>query len=119
MVVKRTAGGATLQYTIARPHHMPAPGDNHQRSGRAIGQRVALLREIAGLTQGQLARQIGVSQGTVSAFEKGSRPPGLKAGHRICDVFGCTLDYIYRGDTSGLPMRLLTEINLRRLSPQC
>lgn len=95
---------------------MPAPAANNLRSAKAIGERVTLLREITALTQGQFAKQIGVSQGTVSAFEKGSRPPGLKAGHKICDAFGVTLDYIYRGDTSGLPMRLLTEINARRLS---
>ena len=94
---------------------MAAPSANNLRSPKAIGERVTLLREIAGLTQSQFARQIGVSQGTVSAFEKGSRPPGLKAGHKMCDAFGCTLDYIYRGDPSGLPMRLLTEINSRRL----
>jgi len=93
---------------------MAHPSDNSMRSPKAIGARLTLIREIAALTQAQLGRAIGVSQGTVSAFESGARPPGLKSGHAICDALGVTLDYIYRGDTSGLPMRTLTELNSRR-----
>ena len=93
---------------------MATPPADPKQSPVAIGRRLALIREIAGLSQVKLSRLLGVSQGTVSAFESGARPPGLKIGNRVCDVLGVTLDYIYRGDTSGLPMRTLSEINTRR-----
>jgi len=45
------------------------------------GRRVAALRDLAGLTQTQLAAKVGVAQGTISAVENGSR--GLPADVRV------------------------------------
>lgn len=85
--------------------------DDAGRSTRAIGNRLTKIREVMGLTQTKFARSIGVTQGTVAGWEGGHRPPGLKIGHALCDKYNLTLDYIYRGDTSGLPLSLLTELH--------
>ncbi len=98
---------------------MVSPGSkpDTSRSAVAIGQRLQLIREIAGVTQTQLARRIRVTQGTCSAWESGKRPPGLKIANALCDAYNVTLDYIYRNNTAGLPHGLLTEINKRLYPP--
>jgi transcriptional regulator with XRE-family HTH domain len=90
---------------------MSQPKHDTGRSPRAIGARIARIREITGATQTAFAKGVGASQGTLSAWESGKRPPGLKAGHQLCDVYGVTLDYIFRGDISGLSQSFLRELN--------
>ncbi len=43
---------------------------------RTVGQRLEKARTNAGLTQRELATRLGVSQGLVSHWERGSNVPG-------------------------------------------
>lgn len=47
-----------------------------------FGQRLRILRESKGLSQAQLAKELGVSRSSVSYWEKGSRAfPLRRIGH--------------------------------------
>lgn len=48
-----------------------------------LGQRVAALRRLAGLTQAGLAERIGVSTETISRIERGVALPGLNRVEEI------------------------------------
>ena len=49
---------------------------------------VRVLRWISGWTQKELAARSGVSEGTVSRFEGGSRVPSSRTWARLCDAVG-------------------------------
>lgn len=50
------------------------------------------LREAAGLSQVQLALRLGVSQGTVSNWERGFRVPQTGSLIKIASILGCGVD---------------------------
>ncbi len=57
-----------------------------------VSRAIRRLRNTAGLTQVELAEKIGVSQGSLSAYESGKDTPSIKTLIRIADALGCTLD---------------------------
>jgi transcriptional regulator with XRE-family HTH domain len=83
--------------TIERPHAKLT----------AIGQRLEVLRKAYGLSQTQFAARAQIAQNTYNQYEKGKNLPRLDFAERLCDEYGVTLDWIYRGDQSGLPVRVL------------
>lgn len=58
-----------------------------------------------------------LSQAQYHQYESGKRRLSLDAGLALCNAYGLTLDWLFRGDMSGLPMRLATEIRERGGSP--
>ena len=57
--------------------------------------KIRQLREARGMTQQDLAKTIGVSQATVSDWEKGKINPDLVRAVKLADLFDTTLDVIY------------------------
>lgn len=57
-----------------------------------ISRAIKRLRNDAGLTQVELAERIGISQGSLSAYESGKDIPSVNTLIRMADVFNCTLD---------------------------
>jgi transcriptional regulator with XRE-family HTH domain len=51
-----------------------------------------------------------LKQNRYSQYESGARPLTIDAAHRICDEYGVTLDWLYRGDHSRLPHHLAIDI---------
>ena len=72
----------------------------------AIAARLIQTREALGLTQTELCRSSGIERNTYNQWEKGRNRPDLDKAFLLCETFGLTLDWIYRGDPSGLPSRL-------------
>ena len=60
---------------------------------RAVGLRAT--REKRGLTQRQLAKDIGVSQNYIPALEAGSRRPGPDIRERLTKYFACAFDDLF------------------------
>lgn len=52
----------------------------------AIGRNLASLRSARGLSQGELANQIGVAQQTIAKIEKGTRPLRFVEANLICAI---------------------------------
>jgi putative transcriptional regulator len=61
---------------------------------RATGLRA--LREQRGLTQRQLAKDIGISQNYIPALEGGARRPGPGVQERLVKYFGCRFEDLFQ-----------------------
>jgi transcriptional regulator with XRE-family HTH domain len=75
-------------------------------SAEIVGRRLKALRKTAALSQDKFGGSIGLSQPRYAQYENGTRPLTLEAAASLCAVYGVTLDWLYFGDQSGLPMRL-------------
>lgn len=53
------------------------------------------LRALHGMTQKDLADEVGVSRQTIYAIEKGEYNPTLDLCIKICKVFNVTLDELF------------------------
>ena len=63
---------------------------------------VRKLREARSLSQGDLARDLGVSRQTVNAIETGRYLPSLPLALAIGRYFGMTIEEIFRDDEQRL-----------------
>lgn len=100
--------------TIVMPAHSRSFTDAPGRSTKEVGRRLALLRRLRDLDQKQMAKSVGVSQGTYSNWETGARPLGITSANAICDQYDVTLDWLYRGNRGTLPFPI--EKALRELT---
>lgn len=60
-----------------------------------IGEKIAELRKARGMTQENLAAEIGVSSQAISKWENGTNMPDIMLLPIIADVFGVTVDELY------------------------
>lgn len=91
-----------------------AVGPPIEYSLREIGIRLQLTRQAFSLSQTEFADAAGLTQHAYNQYERGHRRPNIDAAIALCDRYGITLDWIYRGDPSGLPYKLADLIkNLR------
>ena len=59
-----------------------------------FGNRLRKLREEAGLTQAQIAREIKCSHKVLSNYELNKREPDFSTLNKLCDYFNVTADYL-------------------------
>ena len=59
-----------------------------------MGQRIRELRLENGLSQQQLAHEIGVTQNTISQYEKGTAKTSIDVLIKLASVFNASTDYI-------------------------
>lgn len=79
-----------------------------------IRLKIRQLREAAGMTQGELAREVGVTQTALSGYEHSAHMPPLETAAKIADVLGCTIDeMIWRPDMTSVRLKRLKEIERR------
>ena len=80
----------------------------------AIGLRLRLTRDVLALSQAEFADRCGIARNTYNQYEQGKNVPQLLIAIAMCERFDLTLDWIYRGDPSGLPYRLADLIKVAR-----
>lgn len=69
----------------------------------AIGARLISLREgYSELSQKEWASKNGFNVSQYGSWERGTRRIPVEAAERLCDRYGLTLDFIYRGRLEGL-----------------
>ena len=54
--------------------------------------KLAELRKSKGLTQQEFAEKLGISNKSLSRYERGDRNPSLAELKRIADVLGCEIN---------------------------
>ena len=59
-----------------------------------IPHTLSALRKCRGLSQRQVAADLGISQALLSHYENGAREPGLGFVVRVCDYYGVSADYL-------------------------
>lgn len=84
------------------------------RDAAAIGHSLLLTRQALGLAQKDFADRAGLAANTYNQYESGKNVPAIDRAHSICDAYQLTLDWIYRGDPSGLRYQLADAIKALR-----
>ena len=74
-----------------------------------LGQRIALLRRQAGMSQAELASRMGVSASAVGMYEQGRREPSVEGLIALSDILQVSTDYLLTG-------KITDEGQLRTLS---
>ena len=79
-------------------------------SNSAIALRLVVTREALGMRQGEFAAKSEIAANTYNQYEQGKNRISLDKAIALCDEFGMTLDWIYRGEPSGLKVALWNAI---------
>jgi transcriptional regulator with XRE-family HTH domain len=79
---------------------------------KALARRLELTREALDLNAAQLCKRIGIKENRWSQYESGERRITLEVAEALCDEFGLSLDWIYRGKPDQLPHALRLKIRL-------
>lgn len=83
---------------------------SNEFSPKAIGNRLRFLREAKGVKhQTVMAKIVGASQSRYSNWENGIGVIPVEFAVKICSLTGATLDFIYIGNVSSLPMHLASR----------
>lgn len=82
-----------------------------------VGERLKKVREALNLSQINLCNQINVATNTYNQWEKGRVLLDPLAAVRFAKIHGVTLDYLYRGDFSGLPYYIVKSIEKGKSYP--
>lgn len=90
-----------------------------------FSERLKCLREETGLSQGELAKRLDASRGSISFYENGSRAPDIHVLKKMCLLFGVTADYLigltdYRNEAAKeeIERDVQTQEKLLALLPQ-
>ena len=73
--------------------------------------RIRYLRQINGLTQGDLAKALGISRSTIASWESNRRTPELKAVETIADFFEVSIDFLL----GALIIRAVEQMNTKKI----
>ena len=81
-----------------------------------LGQRIALLRRQAGLSQAELAARMGISPSAVGMYEQGRREPSVDALVALAEIFRVSTDYLLTGKvTDPLEIQQLQDLLEQRV----
>lgn len=84
---------------------------------RFVGQNLALARTALGATQADWTRDYNLgSPSKISQWEKGTNYPNPWILRRLCEDYGLTMDWFYRGVRAGVSADLAA--NLRRVEQE-
>lgn len=67
-----------------------------------IGENIARLRKMQGLTQQELAERLNVSNKAVSKWENGQGYPDIEHFPVLANLFGVSVDYLMNGQKKGI-----------------
>lgn len=59
-----------------------------------VSDRIRLLRERRGLTQSELAKQLGITRSSVNAWEQGISVPSTQCIVELAAIFKISTDYL-------------------------
>ena len=57
--------------------------------------RIEEIRNVKGIRQEELAKQLGVSRQTISSLENGRYNPSILLAHKIAQYFGMTIEEVF------------------------
>lgn len=78
-------------------------------SAKVVGMRLRwLIEEYLKIEHQSFAQSIGVKKSTVSNWINGPGQLTLSGAHRICDVYGTSLDFLFRGNVDALSQQMRT-----------
>lgn len=76
-----------------------------------VAARLKLVRRVYGVhSQRELAAMLGIKPSRFGQYEAALHLIPVPMAIRLCDMFGVTLDWIYRGDVSGLTAAVRADL---------
>lgn len=75
----------------------------------SIGQFLAVLRRANGYTQQEVADKLGISNRTLSGWERGAALPDILLLPALAELYGVTVDEILRGERAQTPLPALSR----------
>lgn len=63
----------------------------------SIGENLKLLRQASGMTQEEVAKQMGVTRQTISSYESGRTQPDIETLKRFAEVYNVEFDDVVYG----------------------
>ncbi len=75
-----------------------------------VAARIRATTKALGLRDGEMARHAKSGVAAWSNYVNAHRPLDVEAAIRLCDRFGLTLDWFYRGDLSRVPKELADQL---------
>ncbi|CAG7613349.1 HTH-type transcriptional regulator Xre [Paenibacillus solanacearum] len=66
-----------------------------------LGKRISELREQRRITQGELARIIGVTRAALSHYENDRRQPDYDTLMKLAKYFSVSVEYVIEGNEDG------------------
>ena len=79
-----------------------------QKTRDRIGQRIAALRKLAGLSQEQLSERAGLQRTHISRIEAGKYAVTLETIQAIAEALGMTVDIVDERLSNLAPLKTLT-----------
>jgi DNA-binding XRE family transcriptional regulator len=79
-------------------------------SKKAIGRRLLITRQYYMMSQADFAKGAGINDNTYNQYEKAKKRPSIENAIQLCNRYNITLDWIYRGEASGLRHELATMV---------
>ena len=70
------------------------------------------LRGTRTMSQAELAQELGVSRQSVAKWEAEKSYPEIDKLIKLCDLFGCSLDDLVRGDLTGAAAEECPQVEL-------
>ena len=82
--------------------------EQKQATRDRIGQRIAALRKLAGLSQDQLSERAGLQRTPISRIEAGKYAVTLETIQAIAEALGMTVDIVDERLSNLAPLKTLT-----------
>ncbi len=102
----RTVNTSSLHMTAVEGFLNVAFNKRMAETLKSLAARIKMSREALGLSAAELCRQIDCKPNRWSQYEAGDRKITLEVANALCDEFGLSLDWIYRGNPAQLPHAL-------------
>ncbi len=88
-------------------HDAPATDDTgggwYSNENATFGDRLAAARDALGLTQGELARRVGVKLKTLQGWENDASEPRANRLSMLAGILNVSLVWLLNGEGAGLP----------------
>ncbi len=81
-----------------------------------VAKNLRYYRVLKGLTQRQLASEIGVKHNTISSWENGTNSIDAAVLMQICDLLEISLDEMYKREKNDSPLTGLSDRELYAVS---
>jgi transcriptional regulator with XRE-family HTH domain len=94
----KTAAKSIRKKVVASPPEDPF----FARSKEGVAYRLRLTRKVLGGNQRDFAAKAGIGNSTYNQYETATTYPSWEEAMRLCDTYKLTLDWIFRGNASGL-----------------
>ena len=83
-----------------------------------LGARIAALRRSRGMSQSQLAQELGVSPSAIGMYEQGRREPSTATVVALSRIFQVSTDYLLTGKPNRTEEKAITALLQDRLQSE-